>query len=320
MKLVIVVPCYNEEEVLNQTSLELENLMCDYVNKKLISDDSYVLYVDDGSRDRTWEYIESICQKYSHCHGLKLAANVGHQNALLAGLHYVKDKCDISVSIDADLQDDISVIEEMINKYQDGYEIVYGVRKERSTDTFFKRFTAESFYKLMHFMGVKSVFNHADFRLMSSRALQQLSLYKERNLFLRGMVPLIGYKTSCVYYARKERMAGESKYPLKKMLSFAFDGITSFSIKPISFILGLGIFIVLCSCMAIIYTLISYLLGWTEPGWSSIMLSIWFLGGVQLLSIGLIGEYIGKVYVEVKERPRYNIEKIIRGKDDENNI
>lgn len=320
VKLAIVVPCYNEEEIFEYTSKELENLIIELINKNKISKDSYVLYVNDGSKDSTWLCIENACQKYDHCHGLKLAGNVGHQNALLAGLHYVKNKCDASISIDADLQDDIQVIEEMIDKYNEGHDIVYGVRKDRSSDTFFKRFTAQSFYKIMHAMGVKSVYNHADFRLLSARAMQQLALYKERNIFLRGLIPLIGYKSACVYYARKERIAGESKYPLKKMLSFAFDGITSFSIKPITFILGLGIFIVIVSCIAILYTLISYLFGWTAPGWSSIMLSIWFIGGVQLLAIGLIGEYIGKVYVEVKERPRYNVEKVIEEKDHETTL
>lgn len=310
-KLVIVVPCYNEEEVFDFTSQELDKLIKNLIEKNKISKESYVLYVNDGSKDETWSCIEEGCKKFEYCCGLKLAGNVGHQNALLAGLNYVKDKCDISISIDADLQDDINVIEEMIDHYHDGSDIVYGVRKDRSSDTFFKRFTAQSFYKLMHFMGVRSVYNHADFRLLSSRVMQQLSLYKERNIFLRGIIPLIGYRSSCVYYARKERLAGESKYPLKKMLSFAFDGITSFSIKPITFIVGLGIFIVVISCVAIVYTLISYLFGWTTPGWSSIMLSIWFIGGVQLLAIGLIGEYIGKVYVEVKERPRYNVEEVI---------
>lgn len=318
IKLAIVVPCYNEEEVFEDTDIQLQNLIDELIQKGKITDDSYTLYVNDGSADQTWELIVRDCQKFSHCKGLKLAGNVGHQNALLAGLNYVKDKCDASISIDADLQDDIAVIEEMVDKYENGYDIVYGVRKERKTDTFFKRFTAQSFYKLMRLMGVNSVYNHADYRLMSARAMEQLSCYKERNLFLRGLVPLIGYKTDCVYYARKERKAGESKYPLKKMLSFAFDGITSFSVKPITLILFLGFVIVGFSCLAIIYTLVSYLFGWTVPGWSSIMLSVWFLGGVQLLSIGIVGEYIGKVYIEVKERPRYNVDKVIGEKSDEN--
>lgn len=311
MKLAIVVPCYNEEEVFSDTRKQLEQVVNNLVKKNKITSDSYVLYVNDGSTDSTWQCIEEGTQKHEYCKGLKLAGNVGHQNALLAGLHYVQDKCDAAISIDADLQDDIAVIEEMLDKFEEGNDIVYGVRKERTKDTFFKRFTAQAFYKLMRGMGVKSVYNHADFRLMSARALKQLAEYKERNLFLRGLVPLIGYKTECVYYARKERMAGESKYPLKKMLSFAFDGITSFSIKPITVILGFGIFIVVCSCFAILYTILSYFIGWTVPGWSSIMLSIWFLGGVQLLSIGLIGEYIGKIYMEVKVRPRYNVETVI---------
>lgn len=312
MRLAIVVPCYNEEEILRDTSKKLDELILTLIKDNKISSDSFVLYVDDGSKDETWTIISRLSEKIEHSAGLKLAANVGHQNALFSGLFYVKDICDASISIDADLQDDIDVIEEMIEKFEEGNDIVYGVREERTTDTFFKRVTAQTFYKLMSFMGVKTIYNHADFRLMSARAICQLMEYKERNLFLRGIVPLIGYKTDTVYYARKERLAGESKYPLKKMLSFAFDGITSFSIKPITLIFGLGFVIVFCSCLAIIYTLISHAAGLATPGWSSLMLSIWFLGGVQLISIGLIGEYIGKIYVEVKQRPRYNIEKVVK--------
>lgn len=244
-------------------------------------------------------------------YGLGLAGNVGHQNALFAGLQTATEICDVSISIDADLQDDIGVIEEMIDEYLAGADIVYGVRSERKTDTFFKRFTAQSFYRVMEQMGVKTVYNHADFRLMSARAMKQLGQYKERNLFLRGMVPLIGYKTATVTYARKERLAGESKYPLKKMLSFAWDGITSFSIKPISMIMAFGGFIVACSVLAFIYTLVSYFMGHVSPGWSSLMISIWFLGGVQLLFIGVVGQYVGKTYIESKERPRYNVEEFL---------
>lgn len=247
-----------------------------------------------------------------------MAANVGHQNALFAGLMQAAKDADVTISIDADLQDDINVIEDMLNEYEKGNDIVYGVRNDRTSDSFFKRFTAQSFYKLMSLMGVNSVYNHADFRLMSNRAVKQLGNYKERNLFLRGLVPLIGYQTSCVFYARKERMAGESKYPLKKMLSFAFDGITSFSIKPISLITFLGTVVIIISIIMMIYTFYGYFTGTTVSGWSSLMISIWLLGGVQLLSIGVIGQYIGKIYVEVKERPRYNIETYLRAEVNKN--
>ena len=315
-RLMIVVPCFNEEKVFPSSAERLIAVIENLINKEKISADSGILFVNDGSRDRTWELISKAFKASKYVYGINLAGNVGHQNALLAGLNTVKDICDISVSIDADLQDDIGVIEEMIDKYYDGADIIYGVRTERKTDSFFKRFTAQSFYKFMSAMGVESVYNHADFRLMSARAMQELSLYKERNLFLRGIVPKIGYKTDCVYYARKERTAGESKYPLKKMLSFALDGITSFSIKPITMVALLGAIIIACTVIAFIYTLISYFLGHTVPGWSSLMISIWFLGGVQLFSIGIVGQYVGKTYIESKERPRYNIEEFLdHGKD-----
>jgi len=311
-RLAIVVPCYNEEEVLKIASEALRGVLKDLIDKKKIAENSFVLFVNDGSKDNTWALIEEENQLYpDKIFGLKLAGNVGHQFALTAGLITAKDMCDISVSIDADLQDDVAVIEEMIDKYHAGKDIVYGVRKKRDTDTFFKRFTAQSFYKLMSGMGVKTVYNHADFRLMSKRALVQFAEYKESNLFLRGLVPLIGYETDCVYYDRKERVAGESKYPLKKMLALAFNGISSFSVKPISLITGLGTAIVILSIIAAVYALISYCAGNVVPGWTSLILSIWFLGGVQLLCIGLIGQYIGKIYIEVKHRPRYNIEKVI---------
>ncbi|MCR4727792.1 MAG: glycosyltransferase family 2 protein [Lachnospiraceae bacterium] len=311
-RLAIVVPCYNEEEVLKIASEALRGVIKDLSDKGKVSEDSFILFVNDGSKDRTWELIEEEHKAYpSLVKGVKLAGNVGHQFALTAGLITAKDMCDVSVSIDADLQDDIAVIEEMIDKFHEGKDIVYGVRKKRTTDSFFKRFTAQSFYKFMNAMGVKSVYNHADFRLMSKRALENFSEYKETNLFLRGIVPLIGYETDCVYYDRKERVAGESKYPLKKMLALAFNGISSFSVKPITMITGLGCLIVLFCIVAAIYALVSYFVGNVEPGWTSIILSIWFLGGVQLLCIGLIGQYIGKMYIEVKRRPRYNIEKIL---------
>lgn len=315
-RLMIVVPCFNEEEVFPSTVKQLTALIESLIQKEKISDDSGILFVNDGSRDRTRELISAAYKSNKYVYGLNLAGNVGHQNALLAGLNTVKDICDISVSIDADLQDDIGVIEEMIDKYYDGADIVYGVRSERKTDSFFKRFTAQSFYKFMSATGVKTIYNHADFRLMSARAMQALSEYKERNLFLRSIVPMLGYRTDCVYYSRKPRTAGESKYPFKKMLSFALDGITSFSIKPITLVAVFGAIIILCSVIAFIYTLISYFLGHTVPGWSSLMISIWFLGGVQLFSIGIVGQYVGKTYIESKERPRYNIEEFLdHGKD-----
>lgn len=311
-RLAIVVPCYNEEEVLKIASKALREVLDDLIQKGKIADDSFILFVNDGSKDRTWELIEEEHAAYPvQVKGVKLAGNVGHQFALTAGLITAKDMSDVTVSIDADLQDDVKVIEEMIDKFHEGKDIVYGVRSERKTDTFFKRVTAQGFYKVMAMMGVKTVYNHADFRLMSKRAVEQFSQYKETNLFLRGMVPLIGYQTDSVYYERKERVAGESKYPLKKMLALAFNGITSFSIKPISMITGLGIAIVIGCVLAVIYALVSYFTGNVVEGWTSLIISIWFLGGVQLMAIGLVGQYIGKIYIEVKHRPRYNIEKVL---------
>lgn len=311
-KLAIVVPCYNEEEVLKIASEALRGVLDDLIQKKKIAEDSFILFVNDGSKDRTWKLIEEEHKLYPiQVCGVKLAGNVGHQFALTAGLITAKDMSDVTVSIDADLQDDVTVIEEMIDKFHAGCDIVYGVRKERKTDTFFKRTTAQGFYKVMELMGVKTVYNHADFRLMSKRAVEQFSQYKESNLFLRGMMPLIGYQTDCVYYDRKERVAGESKYPLKKMLALAFNGISSFSIKPISMILGVGLFIIFCCVLAAVYALMSYFTGHVVQGWTSLILSVWFLGGLQLLAIGLVGQYIGKIYIEVKQRPRYNIEKVL---------
>jgi glycosyltransferase involved in cell wall biosynthesis len=313
-RLAIVVPCYNEEEVLKIASEALRETLGDLVSKNKIAPDSFILFVNDGSRDRTWELIEEEHRLYPNqvC-GVKLAGNVGHQFALTAGLLTAMERSDVTVSIDADLQDDVAVIEEMIDKFHGGSDIVYGVRRERKSDTFFKRTTAQAFYKLMAMMGVKTIYNHADFRLMSKRAVEQFSQYKETNLFLRGMMPLIGYQTDSVYYDRKERVAGESKYPLKKMLALAFNGISSFSVKPISMILGLGLFIIVCSILAAVYALISYFTGSVVPGWTSLILSIWFLGGLQLMAIGMVGQYIGKIYMEVKQRPRYNIEKVLEG-------
>lgn len=311
-KLAIVVPCYNEEEVLKIASEALRGVLDDLVRKEKISADSFILFVNDGSKDRTWELIEEEHSTYPvQVCGVKLAGNVGHQYALTAGLITAMEMSDVTISIDADLQDDINVIEDMIDKFHEGNDIVYGVRKERKTDTFFKRTTAQAFYKLMKLMGVKTVYNHADFRLMSKRAVEQFSKYRESNLFIRGMIPLIGYQTDSVYYDRKERVAGESKYPLKKMLALAFNGISSFSIKPISMIMGMGLFIVFISVLAAVYALISYATGHVVQGWTSLILSIWVLGGLQLLAIGLVGQYIGKIYIEVKQRPRFNIEKVL---------
>lgn len=310
-RLALVVPCYNEEAVIRISSEALRGVLTDLVAKQKIAEDSFVLFVDDGSKDKTWQLIEEEFKKYPSVKGLKLAGNVGHQFALTAGLLTAKDCSDITVSIDADLQDDVGVIEQMVDKYHAGNDIVYGVRNSRASDSFFKRTTAQGFYKMMAAMGVKTVYNHADFRLMSKRAVEQFSKYHETNLFLRGLIPLIGYQTDCVYYERKERVAGESKYPLKKMLALAFNGISSFSVKPIDMIATLGIVIILLSIVAAIYALISYFCGRVTAGWTSLILSIWFLGGVQLVSIGMIGQYIGKIYIEVKQRPRYNIETFL---------
>lgn len=309
--LAIVVPCYNEEEMLPITSEALRGKLDELISKGKISSESFVLFVDDGSKDKTWELIEKEHNEHSQIYGLKLAGNVGHQFALTAGLITAKEVSDITISIDADLQDDIDVFEQMVDYYHDGCDIVYGVRNKRKTDSFFKRFTAQSFYKVMNFFGAKTIYNHADYRLMSKRALDHFANYEEVNLYIRGIVPLIGYKTECVYYDRKVRVAGESKYPLKKMLALAIEGITSFSVKPIRYIVLLGIISVILSIAALIYALVSYFIGSVEPGWTSLIVSIWFLGGVQLISIGLIGEYIGKIYMEVKHRPRYNIEKFL---------
>ena len=310
-KLAIVVPCYNEEEVLQLASKTLRDVLDLLIEKGKIAADSFILFVNDGSKDRTWELIEKEHAQYAQVRGLKLAGNVGHQNALRSGLLTAMDMCDVTVSIDADLQDDVNVIEEMVDKFHEGKDIVYGVRSSRKKDSFFKRSTAQGFYRFMSLMGVKTIYNHADFRLMSRRAVEQFSRYEESNLFLRGMVPLIGYETDSVYYERRERAAGESKYPFKKMLALALNGITSFSIKPIGLITTLGFLIVIGSVAAAVYALISYFTENAVPGWTSLILSIWFIGGVQLLAIGLVGQYICKIYMEVKHRPRYNIEKIL---------
>lgn len=315
VKLYVVVPCYNEEAVLNETSKRMSELFTSMRDSELITNDSRIVFVDDGSRDKTWQMIHSLTKENDIFAGIRLAHNAGHQNAVFGGLMTVRNECDCAISIDADLQDDINIIPEMVKNYRDGYDVVYGVRNKRNTDTFFKRTTALGFYKLMQAMGVNIVFNHADFRLMSKRALKALSRYHERNLFLRGMVPTLGFRSTCVYYDRTERFAGESKYPLKKMLSFAFDGITSFSISPIRLISTLGAVACVIAIVMAIYTIVSKFTGHTDSGWASIMLSLWFIGGVQLLSLGLIGEYIGKMYKEVKRRPRYIVEAYLNNRE-----
>lgn len=316
--LYLVVPCYNEQEVLADTSKQLKKKMKDLIEKNIISSDSRIVFVDDGSRDTTWTIISSLHNEDKIFQGVKLSRNRGHQNALLAGLMTVKDKCDITISLDADLQDDINAIDEMVKCYDEGCDVVYGVRSARDTDTFFKKFTAESFYKIMKAMGADVVFNHADYRLMSSRALNRLEEFGEVNLFLRGIVPMIGYKSDTVYYERRERLAGESKYPLKKMLAFAWEGITSLSMKPIKWISALGIAIFAISIIMLIYSLIRHFTGHTVAGWTSTMLSIWTIGGLQLFAIGVIGEYVGKVYLETKNRPKFIVEKYLD--DDEINV
>jgi len=310
--LAIVVPCYNEQEVLPHSSQQLNALLDGMIHDGLVSRDSYILYVNDGSRDATWSLIEGYCKAAAHVRGLKLAGNVGHQNALMAGLMTTLDDADVTISIDADLQDDINAIPEMVRKFDAGCDIVYGVRRKRDTDSLFKRTTAQGFYRFMSAMGVKSVYNHADFRLMSRRAVEALSQYQERNLFLRGLVPLLGYSTDTVYYDRLERQAGVSKYPLSKMLSFAIDGITSFSVKPLRLIFDLGMLFLLISLAILIYVIVSLVQGNGVQGWASLMLSIWFVGGCVLICLSIIAAYIGRIYTEEKQRPRYNIEKYIK--------
>ena len=310
-KLYIVVPCYNEEEVLPETSKRLKEKMNQLIKAKKISPDSHVVFVNDGSKDKTWELISSYSEKEHLFGGINLSRNRGHQNALLAGLMTVKEDADMVISMDADLQDDINAVDKFVDAYYDGNDVVYGVRSSRKKDTFFKRTTALAFYKLMSRMGVESVYNHADYRLMSKRALNALENFKEVNLFLRGIMPLIGFPSTIVEYERNERFAGESKYPLKKMLNFALDGITSFSVKPIRFITAIGFLISVISVIMFIYTIVRHVLGFTVAGWSSWIISLWFLGGVQILSIGVIGEYIGKIYMETKGRPRFIIENYI---------
>ena len=304
----LVVPCYNEEAVLPETVSRLTEKMKTLIAAGHADENSRFLLVDDGSKDKTWELICRFCEENPLCAGLKLAHNRGHQNALLAGLMAAKEKADCAISLDADLQDDIDALDGFLAKFEEGCDVVYGVRNKRDTDSFFKRSTARGFYKVMKMLGVDVVYDHADYRLMSRRALEALGDYKEVNLFLRGIVPLIGYRSDYVYYDRHERFAGESKYPLKKMISFALDGITSFSVKPLKLISNLGILISILSVLGLLYALISYFVGVTVAGWTAIVCSIWLLGGIQLLCIGVLGGYNGKIYSEVKARPRFRVE------------
>lgn len=305
--LYIVIPCYNEQEVLPITAPQFLAKINQLAAEGLISGDSRVMFVNDGSKDDTWNIIQQLADQDEHYIGIAQSRNRGHQNAVLAGLMEAKDMCDITISIDCDGQDDINAMDEMVKAYLEGCEIVYGVRSKRDTDTFFKRFTAESFYKLLNSMGAEVVYNHADYRLISSRALQELAKFKEVNIFLRGMVPLVGFKSTSVYYERSERAAGKSHYPLSKMLALAFDGITSLSIKPIKMIIGMGVIVAFISFIGIIWAVVEAILGKTVMGWASTTCIICFLSGVQLISVGVIGEYIGKIYMEVKQRPRYII-------------
>ena len=305
--LFIVIPCYNEEKVLPITSTMFLNKINELVSAGKIADSSRILFVNDGSKDKTWEIITRLAKTDPHYIGICQSRNRGHQNAVLAGLMEAKDKCDITISIDCDGQDDINAMDEMVDAYLDGCEVVYGVRSKRDTDTFFKRFTAEGFYKLLNWMGVEVVFNHADYRLLSNRVLREFANFKEVNIFLRGMVPLVGFKSTSVYYERHERIAGESHYPLKKMLALAFDGITSLSVKPIRMITTAGILIAFLSFIGVIWAVVGALLGKTVSGWASTVCIVCFMGGIQLLCLGVIGEYVGKIYMESKHRPRYII-------------
>ncbi len=311
MKLYLVIPCYNEEAVLPETAKRLKEKYDSLISAGKISPDSRIVFVNDGSKDQTWALIEALHKSDPVFRGICLSRNKGHQNALMAGLMTVKDECDAAISMDADLQDDIGAIDAMVDKYAEGYEVVYGVRSSRKKDTFFKRTTAQGFYKVMKAMGVETVYNHADYRLMSARALNALSEFDEVNLFLRGIVPMVGFKSTEVTYERGERFAGESKYPLKKMIAFATEGITSMSIKPIRMIATLGMLVFLVSIGVLVYSIIRKFTGDTVPGWAFLAVSIWALGGVQLLAIGVIGEYIGKIYLETKHRPKYIVSEYL---------
>ena len=310
--LYLIVPCYNEREMLPETNKQLGALLSMMITNHVIDSKSRIVYVDDGSEDGTWGLIEKFHQKSEIVNGVKLAGNSGHQSALVAGLTIAKEYANVMITIDADLQDDIHAIPTMIDKYREGCDIVYGVRSSRKSDSFLKRNSALTFYKIMFYLGAKSIYNHADFRLMSKRAVEQLLLYRERNLFLRGIVPLIGYRSEQIYYERKERLAGKSKYSFAKMLNFATDGITSFSVKPVRLIFNLGLVFIFIAICILVYVLHAYFRGNTMPGWSSLILSMWFIGGCVLVGLGIVGEYIGKIYLEVKDRPRYVIEKELK--------
>ena len=316
--LYIIIPCYNEETVLPITSKMFLDKLTSLIQSNTISNSSRILFVNDGSKDKTWEIICNLAKQDEHFIGISQSRNRGHQNAVLAGLMEAKDKCDITISIDCDGQDDINAMDEMVEQYKQGCEIVYGVRSKRDTDTFFKRFTAEGFYKLLNWMGVEVVYNHADYRLVSSRVLKEFANFKEVNLFLRGMFPLVGFKSTSVYYERHERIAGESHYPLTKMLSLAFDGITSLSIKPIRIITALGTVIAGLSFLGVIWSIVMRFMGNVVAGWSSMTCIICLIGGVQLVCLGILGEYIGKIYMEVKHRPRYIISERTEVKDTSN--
>ena len=313
--LYLVIPCYNEQEVLPETARRLTVKLEGMMEAGTISPDSHVLFVDDGSKDATWSLIADLHRRNPLFSGLKLSHNQGHQNALIAGLMTVRDRCDMAISMDADLQDDVDAIDQFVAEFQAGCDVVYGVRSSRAKDTVFKRTTAVGYYRFLKWMGVEIVENHADYRLMSRRALEALAQYDEVNLFLRGIVPLIGFRTAVVTYERSERFAGESKYPLKKMLAFAIDGITSFSVRPIRLITTLGVLIFGISVLCLLWLLVTKLFGYTVDGWTTLMGSIWALGGIQLLCLGILGEYIGKIYKEVKHRPRYIVDRLLDGKD-----
>jgi glycosyltransferase involved in cell wall biosynthesis len=310
--LYLVIPCYNEEEVLHETAKQLTAKLSEMIERKQISPESKMVFVNDGSKDKTWPIIRELHETNPLVLGVNLSRNKGHQNALLAGLMTVKEYADMVISLDADLQDDVNAIDQFVEKYYEGCDVVYGVRSARDTDTFFKKFTAQGFYKLMKLLGVDIVYNHADYRLMSKRALNELEDFKEVNLFLRGIVPLIGFQSDVVTYERHERFAGESKYPLKKMMNFAFDGITSFSVKPIRMVTSLGLIIFTISILMLIFFLVTHFTGHTVPGWTTIVISVWAIGGLQLLATGVIGEYIGKIYMETKARPKYIVEDFLK--------
>lgn len=314
-KLYLAIPCYNEQEVLPDSAQKLIKKYDDLYAAGKITADSRIIFIDDGSKDTTWEIIERLHNEDKRFGGIKMSRNRGHQNALLGGLMTLRDKCDAVISLDADLQDDIDAIDKMIEQYENGYDVVYGVRSSREKDSFFKRFTAEGYYKVLDKMGAKIVFNHADFRLMSARALESFSEFNEVNIFLRGLVPMVGYKSTIVEYERKERLAGESKYPLKKMLALAWEGITSLSVKPLRFITAMGVIAFMVSIIMLIYFLVRFFTGHTVVGWASLAVSIWALGGLQLLSMGILGEYLGKIYLESKHRPRYIVDTYLNDEE-----